>query len=98
MKTIVLACCVSAICLTGCASIPTSGPTASQVLEQAAKEPRHFDIIELNDRTIATLASQPSVNLGGFESYGKPPNPTIAVGDIVSVSIWQASIQRQMPE
>jgi polysaccharide export outer membrane protein len=62
-------------------------------LDQAAKKPRHFDMIEIDGRVVSTLASQPKPSLRSrFESYGKPPSPTIGIGDTVSVSIWQAGI------
>jgi polysaccharide export outer membrane protein len=64
-------------------------------MEQAAKEPRHFDMVEINGRVISTLASQPRASLRDrYDSYGKPPISTIGIGDMVSVSIWEASGER----
>jgi len=61
-------------------------------MDQAAKEPGHFDLVEIDNRVVSALATspkQPPLNL--IESYSKPPNPTIGIGDTVSVSVWQAT-------
>lgn len=92
MKIAVLIGGLAAVGLTGCTTIPTAGPTASQVADQAAKEPRRFDMVEIDSRVVAAVATQPAASLHDrFEHYGKPPSPTIGIGDTVSVSIWQAS-------
>jgi hypothetical protein len=88
MKIAVLIGGLAAVGLTGCATIPTAGPTVSQVMDQAAKEPRRFDMVEIDSRVVAALSQQPMVSLGDrFEHNGRPPSPTIGVGDTVSVSI-----------
>jgi polysaccharide export outer membrane protein len=88
----VFACCVAATGLAGCATVPTAGPTAPQVMDQAAKEPQHFDFVEIDSRVVLALTSRPKADLlNRIESDGKPPNPTIGIGDTVAVSIWQAS-------
>jgi polysaccharide export outer membrane protein len=62
------------------------------VIDQAEKEPRHFDMIKIDPRVISVLAAQPRPSLlNQLEPDGKPPSPTIAIGDTVAVSIWQAS-------
>jgi hypothetical protein len=55
MQSIGLVFCVAATGLVGCSSIPTTGPTASQIMEQAAKEPRNFDMVEIDGRVVSTL-------------------------------------------
>jgi len=60
-------------------------------MDQADKEPRTFHMVEIDPRVVSILESQPRAGLlGRLESYGKPPSPTIIVGDTVAVSIWQA--------
>jgi polysaccharide biosynthesis/export protein len=88
----VFGCCVAAAGLVGCASVPTAGPTVSQVMDQAAKQPRHFDLVEIDSRVVSALASRPRASLSNrIEPDDKPPSPTIGIGDTVAVSIWQAS-------
>jgi len=48
-------------------------------------------MVEIDPRVISVLASQPRTDLlDGLERDGKPPRPTVAIGDMVAVSIWQA--------
>jgi polysaccharide export outer membrane protein len=61
-------------------------------MEQAAQEPRRFDMVEIDAGVVSTLAAEPKEGLRNRnEFYGRPPSPTIGLGDTVSVSIWQAS-------
>ena len=92
MTATVFACCLAATGLAGCSTLPTAGPTASQVMDQAAKEQQHFDMVEIDGKVVLALASRPNTDLSSrIESYGKPPSPTIGIGDTVSVTIWQVS-------
>jgi polysaccharide biosynthesis/export protein len=77
----------------GCSQVPTAGPTTTQILDQASQDShRHFDLIDVDDRVIATLAKRPvAAPAFGFDHEGKPPQPTIGIGDTVTVSIWEAS-------
>jgi polysaccharide export outer membrane protein len=79
--------------LAGCSTIPASGPTVSEVFDQAAAAgPRYFDLIDIDDHVVTTLLSRPAQSFHSqFSSYGKPPVPTIGIGDTVSVSIWEAA-------
>jgi polysaccharide export outer membrane protein len=79
--------------LIGCSSIPTAGPTTSQIIDQVAEaKPQRFDLVVLDDRAIAAQAARPAESLRArFAKFGKPPPPTIGVGDVVSVSIWETT-------
>jgi polysaccharide export outer membrane protein len=91
MTATVFACCLAATGLAGCSTAPTAGPTASQVMDQAAKEPQHFDLVEIDSKVVLAVASGLKTDLSNrIESYGRPPSPTIGIGDTVSVSIWQS--------
>ena len=93
MKFPVTLVCLGGLALTGCSTLPTAGPTVSQVFDQAVTDgQRHFDIVDVDDRVVATLLAQPTESFHTrFRKYGKPPAPKIGVGDTVSVSIWEAS-------
>ena len=84
---------IGSLVLAGCSTIPTSGPTVSEVFDQAAATgPRYFDLIDIDDDVVRTLLSRPAESFHNlFSSYGKPPVPTIGIGDTVSVSIWEAA-------
>jgi len=60
-------------------------------MDQAKKEPRNFNMVEIDPRVVSILESQSRAGLPGrLGYYGRPPSQTIAVGDTVAVSIWQA--------
>jgi polysaccharide export outer membrane protein len=75
----------------GCSWLPTVGPTANAISEQATVDgQRRFDIIEVDDQVVHILLSQPEPSFQRlFGRFGKPAVPTIAVGDTVVVSIWE---------
>ncbi|HEY3909201.1 MAG TPA: polysaccharide biosynthesis/export family protein [Stellaceae bacterium] len=79
--------------LAGCSALPNAGPSAKQVVEQATENGRpHFDLVDVNHYVVATLNAQPSPSFRAeFSRYGKPPNPTIRIGDTVGISIWEAA-------
>ena len=93
MKFSVLFTCLASLALAGCYTLPTAGPTAGQVVDQAVKDgKRRFDVVNVNDHVVAALLSQPKASFQTrFQQYGKPPEPKIGVGDTVSVSIWEAA-------
>ncbi|HXC14487.1 MAG TPA: polysaccharide biosynthesis/export family protein [Stellaceae bacterium] len=92
MKFSVVLSCLS-IALAGCYTLPTAGPTAGQVVDQAVKDgKRRFDVVNVNADVVAALLSQPKESFRTrFQKYGKPPEPKIGVGDTVSVAIWEAA-------
>jgi polysaccharide biosynthesis/export protein len=93
MKFTVTLVCLGVIALAGCTALPTAGPNLSQVLDQAVTDgQRHFDIVDVDNRVVATLLAQPIESFHTrFQRYGKPPAPTIGIGDAVTVTIWEAA-------
>ena len=93
MRIAVIFACLGGVALTGCTALPTAGPTVSQVFDQAVTNgQRHFDIVDVDNRVVATLLAQPVESFHTvFRRYGKPPAPRIGVGDTVKVTIWEAA-------
>jgi polysaccharide export outer membrane protein len=87
----ILATLLLAVLPSGCSWLPAAGPTANTVIEQATVDgQRRFDIIEVDDRVVDILLSQPEPSFQRlFGRFGKPAVPTISVGDTVVVSIWE---------
>jgi polysaccharide biosynthesis/export protein len=84
--------CVAATALIGCAAVPTAGPTVSEVSDQAAQQPRNFDLVEIDSRVVLALEELAKAGPPNrIQSLGKPPRLTIGIGDTVAVSIWQAN-------
>jgi polysaccharide export outer membrane protein len=77
----------------GCSWIPRAGPSASEVLEQGqAGGEILFDVVEVNDRVVATLQAQPKERLAvRFKQDAQPPEVKIAIGDTISVLIWESA-------
>ena len=80
----------------GCSSLPSQGPTAADVLQEAnyesqAADPRYL-VANLDNRAAAILAREPmSTLVGTFGSAGRPSSPVIGIGDSVSVTVWEAA-------
>lgn len=79
--------------IAGCSSLPTSGPTVSDVIKQeTAENQTRFDLVDIDENVVRALAAAPHESFEArFKKYGKPPEPTIGVGDVLSVSIWEAA-------
>jgi polysaccharide export outer membrane protein len=63
----------------------------SEVVEQAKQNPGQFDFVEIDPHVVAALSTEAAESLRkGLAAQGKPPAPTVGVGDVLSVSIWQS--------
>jgi polysaccharide export outer membrane protein len=93
MKLVILFASLLAMALDGCSWIPRSGPSTSQVLEQArAGGQIMFDVVEVDERVVSTLLSQTKESLAArFTKTAEPPEVKIAIGDTVSVLIWESA-------
>jgi polysaccharide export outer membrane protein len=90
--TVPLACCAG-LALSGCATLPTAGPSARQVVNQAVVDGRQrYDVVDVNVHVVSALLAEPKASFSTmFGRYGKPPEPKIGIGDTVAVSIWEAA-------
>lgn len=88
----VIACLTSAV-LGGCSTLPTAGPTAGEVVDQAVKDERaRYDVVEVDNKVVSALLAQPAESFRTkFQKYGKPPAPKIGIGDTITVTIWEAA-------
>jgi polysaccharide biosynthesis/export protein len=82
--------------LADCSAIPGSGPLAGEVTGQAQPGgPVLFDVVPVDARVIATLRAAPPPGFASlFEARGKPPELKIAVGDTLSVLLWESGASR----
>src|ERR1041384_161311 len=76
-----------------CSSLPTAGPTASDVKHQEIRDTEvRFDLVDIDDNVVTALLAAPHESFQArFKKYGKPPQPRIGVGDAIVVSIWEAA-------
>ena len=83
------------VALGGCSALPTSGPTASAVLDEAARTDAgeaRYSVVEVDERVVATLRRRPQdATLASFGGYqGGASDVRVGVGDSVSLTIWEA--------
>ncbi|MGD1037266.1 MAG: polysaccharide biosynthesis/export family protein [Roseiarcus sp.] len=79
--------------LCGCSSLPTSGPSAGEVAQQAAVDSvQRYEFVDL-DSSVVDLINHGGVDsfASRFGDYRMSAEPVIGVGDFVSVTIWEAS-------
>jgi polysaccharide export outer membrane protein len=92
-RALVLLITIVELTLAGCGTLPTAGPTASQVIGQQTRDNQtRFEVVDIDDRVIKALAdaSPDGVNQR-FAPHSGPPQLKIGVGDSVIVSIWEAA-------
>jgi polysaccharide export outer membrane protein len=84
--------CVMAAALAGCSWLPAMGPTANTVVDKAQEDngQARYDIVDVNDQVVATLLKRPAETFSAaFAQYAIPPEQTVAVGDALTISIWE---------
>ncbi|TXI03065.1 MAG: polysaccharide export protein [Rhizobium sp.] len=83
--------CVLACVLTGCA-LPEAGPKASRILEEAAARAMPpFALVDVTSAAMVRSAARPEASLAAYFGEGaRDPGLRIAVGDVVSVGLWEA--------
>ena len=93
MKIIALFGCIIALSLGGCSALPSAGPVASEVVAQGQTGNEVlFDVVPVDERVVATLLAQPKESFRArFEKDANPPELKIAVGDTISVTIWESA-------
>src|SRR6266478_2006591 len=93
MKLAVLLFCLVVLSAGGCSWIPRAGPSTSAVLDQGQKGGEIlFDVVQVDDRVVAILRAQPKESFAlRFKKDAPPPEVKIAVGDTISVLIWESA-------
>jgi polysaccharide biosynthesis/export protein len=84
-------CLVGAALLCGCGFIPMSGPSSLDVRSEHSPT-LPFALVKLNPQVIHTLENyEPNALAGVFTDRRPPANILFGVGDVVSVTIFEAS-------
>src|SRR5260370_3099450 len=93
MKPAVFLFWLMAMSVGGCSWIPRAGPSTSDVLEQGqAGGEILFDVVQVDDRVVNALIAQPKERFAlRFQKDAQPPEVKIAIGDTVSVLIWESA-------
>src|SRR5205814_4334211 len=94
MKLVDLFVGLTTLMLAGCSMLPSAGPpTASAVVAPAQSEDQIlFDVVPVDERVISALLAQPKESLHArFGGHPGPPELKIAIGDTISVTIWEGA-------
>lgn len=89
MRIAALCAAVLALALTACSGEPLRDDVIAQA--QAGGQIA-FDVVKIDDAVLTTLLAQPQPAFEArFKKYLPPPELKVAVGDIVSVVIWESA-------
>jgi polysaccharide biosynthesis/export protein len=93
MRRAILCAGLALLLLAGCSWLPRAGPSGSEIEAQAATGDQvSFDLVKVDDAVIKVLRAQGEPGFPErFKKYTPPPEYKIAVGDTVSVIIWEAA-------
>ena len=82
-----------ALTLGGCSWLPRAGPSTNEVLEQGLSGGEIlYDVVAVDDRVVSTLLAQPKESFAArFRKDAQPPEIRIAVGDTVTMLIWESA-------
>ena len=76
----------------GCAVLPSSGPTRTEIEMAQPEDDTRYLLVDVDDRTLSLLASERGPTLGSrFGDYRPPSRYVVGVGDTISVTIWEAA-------
>ncbi|HWG04145.1 MAG TPA: polysaccharide biosynthesis/export family protein [Beijerinckiaceae bacterium] len=79
--------------LAGCSSIPSVGPSTSDVVQQTATTSDvRYELIDIDQPTVDILRHRRSAeSLASFGDFRPSVDTRIGIGDSVSVTIWEAA-------
>lgn len=81
--------------IAGCASLPSSGPTAHQIVkdERAAASDIGFSIVELTSQTVPTPVTLPSMSPLAMEKLARDARvDLVGPGDVLGIMIYEVGV------
>src|SRR5436190_5210176 len=94
MKRVILCGWLVALLLGGCSLASGDGPSSGKEIVSQANEGDKiaFDVVKIDDSVVKILRAQSEPAFHErFKEYTPPPDIKIAVGDTISVVIWEAA-------
>jgi polysaccharide export outer membrane protein len=81
-----------ALVLTGCASLPSSGPTGPEIRRAASPKAGQYPFALIEVETAAAIPPGPSVPVSTLITM--PPRPTdlLGPGDVLNISVYEAGV------
>jgi len=84
---------VAALLLSGCSSLPTSGPTTREIqMQERLGAQESYVLLDLNPEIVRELNSDTTLGLSRrlLPTRIKDLKPRIGVGDVLQVTVWEA--------
>jgi polysaccharide export outer membrane protein len=81
-----------AMALSGCASLPSSGPTGNEIKRSAAQLSQSLGIELVQLGTIEQLPPSDVAVLPNLGTYPAPPTDMVGPGDVLDVAIYEAGV------
>lgn len=88
----------AALALPGCSTLPSSGPTASQIVSRAKASDKEFrfNIVPLDSRAVQTLNAAQEARISSIATLTSLENPSkpgvLGPGDILNISIYEVGV------
>jgi polysaccharide export outer membrane protein len=82
----------AALALAGCSTLPSSGPTGTEIRHAAIAKPGQFPFNLVEVETAATIPPAPGVPAPSLTTM--PPRPTdlIGPGDVLNITVYEAGV------
>ena len=81
-----------AILASGCSSVPSEGPSASDIGQERTAARQRFELVDLDMRVAQVLGGRRAdKTIASFGDYRPSTQLRIGVGDEVTVTIWEAA-------
>lgn len=81
--------------LSGCATLPSSGPTGRQIIESATEPDKQgiapdIRVVEVTD--VSALPTTAATSRVALAEFSPPPTDMIGPGDVLSITIYEAGV------
>ncbi|HLJ70936.1 MAG TPA: polysaccharide biosynthesis/export family protein [Roseiarcus sp.] len=81
-----------ALLASGCSSVPTEGPSASDIVAERSAPVQRFELVDLDMNVAQVLAGRRAdKTIASFGDYRPSSQLRIGIGDQVTVTIWEAA-------